>query len=94
VAHVAAALDTDHEALYAAALAHQDDHTAAVTTVEEAAEAARTGWATIPWATLGVEGEARLAESGISVRCLTMPDGSTPRVEDQGGVVAVVGRAY
>ena len=94
VAHVAAALDTDHEALYAAALAHQDDHTAAVTTVEEAAEAARTGWATIPWATLGVEGEARLAESGISVRCLTMPDGSTPRSEDQGGVVAVVGRAY
>jgi prolyl-tRNA synthetase len=91
---VAAALDADHEALYAAALAFRDERTAAVATIEEAAEAARTGWATIPWATLGVAGEATLAESGISVRCLTLPDGSTPRTEEEDGVLAVVGRAY
>jgi prolyl-tRNA synthetase len=94
VAEVANALDVDQDALYAAALAHRDERTWAVTSVEDAAEAARTGWATIPWATLGVEGEARLAESGISVRCLTLPDGSTPRSEDEDGVLAVVGRAY
>src|SRR3954447_17556501 len=38
---VTGALEKDHDALYAAALAHRDDHTSAVTTVEEAAEAAR-----------------------------------------------------
>ncbi|EWT00535.1 prolyl-tRNA synthetase [Intrasporangium oryzae NRRL B-24470] len=94
VPEVLSALDTDHEALYAAALAHKDAHTAAVATVDDAAEAARTGWATIPWADLGPEGEARLAESAITVRCLTMPDGSVPRSEDEAGVLAVVGRAY
>ncbi|NUR15977.1 MAG: proline--tRNA ligase [Dermatophilaceae bacterium] len=91
---VAAALDDDHEALYAAALAHQTDHTTAVSTLEEAREAARTGWATIPWSTLGPEGEATLAESAVTVRCLTMPDGSVPESEDDAGVLAVVGRAY
>ncbi|NUQ31940.1 MAG: proline--tRNA ligase, partial [Dermatophilaceae bacterium] len=91
---VAAALDDDHEALYAAALAHQTDHTTAVSTLEEAREAARTGWATIPWSKVGPEGEATLAESAVTVRCLTVPDGSVPESEDDAGVLAVVGRAY
>jgi prolyl-tRNA synthetase len=91
---VTGALDEDHAALYAAALAHRDTHTAAVATVEEAAEAARTGWATIPWSTLGEEGESVLAESAVTVRCLTMPDGSVPTSESDDGVLAVVGRAY
>ena len=91
---VAAALDEDHEALYAAALAHRDEHTTTVATIEEAAEAARTGWALIPWSTLGPEGEATLAESAVTVRCLTLPDGSVPQDEDDPGVIAVVGRAY
>ncbi len=54
----------------------------------------RTGWALIPWSTLGTEGEATLAESAVTVRCLTLPDGSVPQDEDEPGVVAVVGRAY
>jgi prolyl-tRNA synthetase len=91
---VTGALEADHDALYAAALAHRDANTSAVTTVEEAAEAARTGWATLPWATLGEEGESLLAESAVTVRCLTMPDGSVPRSESDDGVLAVVGRAY
>ncbi|WP_323096604.1 proline--tRNA ligase [Intrasporangium sp. YIM S08009] len=91
---VTAALDEDHDALYAEALTRRDTGTSAVTTVEDALEAARTGWATIPWATLGVEGEARLAASAVTVRCLTMPDGSVPDSEDADGVLAVVGRAY
>ncbi len=91
---VTTALDEDHDALYAEALARRDSGTRAVTTVEDALEAARTGWATIPWATLGIEGEARLAASGVTVRCLTMPDGSVPDAEDVDGVLAVVGRAY
>lgn len=91
---VTTALEEDHEALYAAALAHRDANTAAAATEEEAAEAARTGWATIPWSVLGPEGEARLAESAVTVRCLTMPDGSVPDSESADGVLAVVGRAY
>jgi prolyl-tRNA synthetase len=91
---VTAALDEDHGALYAEALTRRDGATSAVTTVEDALEAARTGWATIPWATLGADGEGRLAESAVSVRCLTMPDGSVPDAEDADGVLAVVGRAY
>jgi prolyl-tRNA synthetase len=88
------ALADDHDALYAAALAHRDANTCAVATLEEAAEAACTGWATIPWSTLGPEGESALAESGVTVRCLTMPDGSVPTSESDDGVLAVVGRAY
>jgi prolyl-tRNA synthetase len=88
------ALVDDHEALYAAALAHRDAHTSEATTLEEAAEAARTGWATVPWSTIGPEGEALLAESAVTVRCLTMPDGSVPASESDDGVLAVVGRAY
>ena len=91
---VTGALEEDHDALYAAALAHRDAHTSAVATLEEAAEAARTGWATIPWSTLGPEGEAVLAESAVTVRCLTMPDGSVPTSESDDGLLAVVGRAY
>lgn len=91
---VTGALDEDHETLYAGALAHQQANTSAVSSLGEAAEAARTGWATIPWSTLGTEGEATLAESAVTVRCLTMPDGSVPESEDDEGVLAVVGRAY
>ncbi len=91
---VTAALDSDHDAMYAAALAFRDERTVAVATVDDAAEAAKTGWATIPWATLGVEGEAQLAKSAITVRCLTLPDGSVPTSEDNPEVIAVVARAY
>ena len=94
VGTVTAALEEDHEALYASALAHRDANTVAVTSLGEAAEAARTGWATIPWSTLGPEGEATLAQSAVTVRCLTLPDGSVPDTEDDPHVLAVVGRAY
>ena len=65
-----------------------------VLTIEEAAGASQTGWALIPWSTLGPEGEAALAESSVTVRCLTLPDGSVPQRDDDPEVVAVVGRAY
>jgi prolyl-tRNA synthetase len=65
-----------------------------VTTIGEAAEAAATGWARIPWATLGAEGEEKLAEQGVSVRCLIAEDGSVPLSDDAPGTIAVVARAY
>jgi prolyl-tRNA synthetase len=68
--------------------------TADVTSIEEAVEAAATGWARMPWADLGPEGEAKLAEQGVSVRCLVGEDGSVPAADDSPGTVAVVARAY
>jgi prolyl-tRNA synthetase len=94
VAEVTAALEADQQALFDEALARRESLTRDVTTVAEAAEAAATGWARIPWATLGDEGEAALAEQSVSVRCLTRADGSVPDSDDEPGVVAWVGRAY
>ncbi|MFJ3824807.1 proline--tRNA ligase [Streptomyces nodosus] len=69
--------------------------TAEVSTIREAVDAAAAGgWARIPWAVLGEDGEARLAEHAVTVRCLVAEDGSVPDADDAPGNVAVVGRAY
>src|SRR5215212_9452242 len=60
----------------------------------EALEAARDGFARVPWSALGPEGEARLAADGVTVRCLRRPDGSVPDADDEPELVAVVARAY
>lgn len=93
-AAVQQALDADHDALYQDALAHRDEHTVDVSTVDEAREAAATGFARIPWATLGVDGEQQLAQSAITVRCLVRPDGEIPESDDEEGAIAIVARAY
>ncbi|MGQ5640536.1 MULTISPECIES: proline--tRNA ligase [unclassified Streptomyces] len=87
-------LEDDQALLLAQARKRRNDRTVEVTTVEEAAEAASTGWARIAWETLGVEGEAKLAEQGVTVRCLVAADGSVPGSDDQPGNIAVVARAY
>ncbi|MFE2306996.1 proline--tRNA ligase [Streptomyces sp. NPDC059411] len=69
--------------------------TSDVATIEEAAEAAIAGgWARIPWADLGPEGEAKLAEQAVSVRCLIAEDGSVPDADDAPGTLAIVARSY
>ncbi len=93
-ATVAAALDDAQAALLVEATERRDARTAEVSTIDEAAEAAQAGWARLPWATLGVEGEAKLAEQGVTVRCLVMPDGSLPPGDHAEGALAVVARAY
>ncbi|MFF9210628.1 MULTISPECIES: proline--tRNA ligase [unclassified Streptomyces] len=87
-------LEDDQALLLAQSRRHREERTVDVTTIEEAAEAAATGWARIPWATLGPQGEAALAEQGVTVRCLVAEDGSVPASDDQPGTVAVVARAY
>ncbi|MYS84894.1 proline--tRNA ligase [Embleya scabrispora] len=91
---VPAVLADDQALLLTQARERRTGREVEVTTIEEAAEAASTGWARIPWATLGPEGEARLAEQGVSVRCLIAADGSVPETDDQPGNIAVVARAY
>ncbi|MCZ4492430.1 MAG: prolyl-tRNA synthetase [Conexibacter sp.] len=65
-----------------------------VTTIEEALEAAETGFARLPWKTVGPEGEKRLNQKAVSVRCLQTPDGGVPDDADADDLVAVVGRSY
>ncbi|MBQ1092373.1 proline--tRNA ligase [Streptomyces sp. B93] len=73
----------------------REARTAEVSSVGEAVEAAVAGgWARLPWAVLGEEGEVRLAEHGVTVRCLVAEDGSVPDADDAPGNVAVVARAY
>ncbi|MFF3918126.1 proline--tRNA ligase [Streptomyces sp. NPDC001852] len=87
-------LEDDQALLLEQSRRRREDRTVDAATREEAAEAAATGWARIPWSALGPEGEAELAERGVSVRCLIAADGSVPESEDQPGNVAVVARAY
>jgi prolyl-tRNA synthetase len=65
-----------------------------VATLEEAVEAADEGFARLPWAAVGAEGERRLNEQAVSVRCLQTADGGVPADPAAGDLVAVVGRAY
>ena len=92
VSAVTSALDDAQLALLREAQALADDRTADAASVDEAEEAARAGWARVPWSAVGEEGETRLAESGVSVRCLQGPDGGLPT--EDGDAVAYVARAY
>jgi prolyl-tRNA synthetase len=94
VAHVAALLDEVQASLRDEALARREARTADVSTIEEAVEAAATGFARIPYATLGADGEDRLADDRVTVRCLQRPDGSLPDSDDEPDIVAYVARAY
>ena len=80
-------------ALLAEATDLREGRTVDAATIDEAGEAAQTGWARIPWSTVGEEGEDLLAQSSVSVRCLQGPDGDLPAQDDQ-GTVAYVARAY
>jgi prolyl-tRNA synthetase len=80
--------------MLAEATAARDARIAEVTTVEEVVEAASGGWAKISWSVVGEEGEARLAESAVSVRCLQREDGSVPEHDTEPGLIAYCGRSY
>jgi prolyl-tRNA synthetase len=93
-ATVAVALDAGQAQLLAEATDRRNSRTVDVASIAEAAEAAATGWARIPWASLGTDGEAELAKSSVTVRCLVMPDGSLPASDNADGAIAIVARSY
>jgi prolyl-tRNA synthetase len=81
-------------ALLAEATERRDARTTRVESIEEAIEAAATGFAVVPWAAVGVEGEIQLAASGVTVRCLQRADGGRPVSDDEPGLTAICARAY
>jgi prolyl-tRNA synthetase len=90
-----AVLEEDQALLLRQSRERRESRTSDVSTIDAAVEAAVAGgWARIPWADLGEEGEARLAEHAVTVRCLVAEDGSVPDTDDAPGNVAVVARAY
>ncbi len=90
-----AVLEEGQQLLLTQARARRESRTSDVTSVEEAVEAtAAGGWARIPWASLGEEGEAGLAEHGVTVRCLVAEDGAVPDADGTPGNVAFVARSY
>jgi prolyl-tRNA synthetase len=91
---VRALLDGQQAALLAEATERRETRTQDVDTLDEAVEAAATGWARIPWSRVGAEGEAVLATSSVTVRCLVRPDGSLPATGDEDDIVAIVARSY
>jgi prolyl-tRNA synthetase len=80
--------------LLARAIADREARTVDVTTLDEAAEAAQEGYGRLPWDVIRGEGEARLAERAVTVRCLQRADGTLPQTEDETDLVAIVARAY
>lgn len=88
-------LDDIQRLLRENALALRDDRTVDVTSLDDAIVAAQSGFARLPWDLVGEgEGEARLAQKSVSVRCLRRGDGSVPASRDEPDLVAIVGRAY
>jgi prolyl-tRNA synthetase len=94
VGRVLTALVEAQRGLLREAQARMDERTTAVKSVDEAADAAGSGFARLPWQAVGVEGEATLAEAGVSVRCLQRPDGTLAASDDEPDLVAVVAKAY
>ena len=93
-ARVAQALAAAQTALLAQATDVREARTVDVATVDEAAEAGQTGFARLPWAAVGPAGEARLADSGVSIRCLQRPDGGLAPPGHDADLVAYAARAY
>ncbi|MFH7596659.1 proline--tRNA ligase [Streptomyces racemochromogenes] len=88
-------LDEDQAQLLRESRERRISRTSDVATIEEAAEAALAGgWARIPWSVLGPEGEAKLGEQAVTVRCLVAEDGSVPEADDAPGTLAIVARSY
>jgi prolyl-tRNA synthetase len=87
-------LAQDQAELLAQATALRDGRTRAARSIDEARELASDGFARLPWKTVGAEGESRLAQAGVSVRCLVREDGRPVDDPDAAGVDALVARAY
>ncbi|MBM2617601.1 proline--tRNA ligase [Actinoplanes sp. LDG1-06] len=94
VGAVTSALKADQQRLYDDALAFREANTVEVKTLDEAIEAAQTGWARVPWSAVGEEGEKTANGKAVTVRCLTRPDGGMPDSDEEPGLVAYLARSY
>jgi prolyl-tRNA synthetase len=87
-------IDVVQAELLASATTRRDERTVDCSSLDDVLEATQDGFARVPWSVIGVEGEAKLAESAITVRCLQRADGSVPDADDEPDLVAFCARAY
>ena len=59
------------------------DATHDVTSLDEAPEAAQSGFARLSWSAVGEAGEAELKTEAVTVRCLERRDGTIPVSDDE-----------
>jgi prolyl-tRNA synthetase len=92
---VPALLEDIQTSMYQQALELRESRTVDVASLSEAVEAAATGFARLPWRLVGEDGEARLAEDSLTVRCIQNADGTLPvGTEDTEDLVCLVARSY
>lgn len=92
---VVALLESMHAEMIATARQRLMDRTVEAASVAEALDAARSGFARIPWAQLGEEGEDALNREAVSVRCLQTREGTVPGSGgSESDLMAIVGRSY
>ena len=94
-AEAAAALASADRDLLVEATDFREGRTEDAATLEDAIEAGSVGFARVPMKALGPDGEDRLAQHALTIRCLQRPDGSLAGLGDpEDELVAVVGRSY
>jgi prolyl-tRNA synthetase len=91
---VPAELERMQSDLLARAIAFRDERTLDVTSVAEALEATKDGFARLAWDLVKGEGEATLNAEAVSVRCIQRQDESMPENEDEGGLICLVAKSY
>ena len=92
---IPALLDRMQDDMLANARKRLAERTRHVSTIDEAREAAKTGFAVIDWDVLGEAGEQELNKDAITVRCLQTRDGRMPDpLNSEPDLVAIVARAY
>ena len=87
-------VDVVQAEMLASATTRRDERTLDCSSLDEVLAASQDGFARVPWSIVGVEGEAKLAESAVTVRCLQRADGSVPASDDEPDLVAYCARAY
>jgi prolyl-tRNA synthetase len=90
---VAATLEEIQATLHDQAAHRRESRTADAASVDEAVDAAQTGFARIPW-DVARDAETALNQAGVSVRCLQRPDGGLPDSSSEPGLTATVAKAY
>jgi prolyl-tRNA synthetase len=87
-------LADDQRELLAQATAMRGELTRPAGSLDDARELANDGFARLSWRACGTNGEDRLAQAGVSVRCLVREDGAPVDDPDADGVDALLARAY
>jgi prolyl-tRNA synthetase len=90
---VAATLEEIQATLHDQASSRREAWTADVASVDEAIEAAQTGFARVSW-DVARDAETDLNQAGVSVRCLQRPDGGLPDSPSEPDLVATLAKAY